>query len=140
MDYHDLVQLYFERSNALTWFWTIYIIVIGGLLGFSLFRQRPDVVKTVLVTVLFCLFAYKNLGALQEVTAQRFAVHKLMKEVTPPPTEAAEVNRAREVIEATLDPSDFEGFSGVRNFHILCDLLTVGTIWAMERRRKIDAA
>ena len=33
MKYNELVQAYFERSNALFGFWTIYVIVIGGIFG-----------------------------------------------------------------------------------------------------------
>jgi len=32
MKYAELTQLYFDRSNALQWYWTIYVLVIGGLL------------------------------------------------------------------------------------------------------------
>ena len=32
MKYDQLIQLYFERSNALQWYWTLYVVVIGGLL------------------------------------------------------------------------------------------------------------
>jgi hypothetical protein len=39
MSYSELVHTYFERSVALQWYWTIYVIVIGGVLGFSTFRQ-----------------------------------------------------------------------------------------------------
>src|SRR5205823_11397878 len=67
MKYNDLLQLYFERSNSLQWYWTIYVVVIGGLLAFSSLRQRPDVRTAVLVTVLYCFFAYKNLGAIRDV-------------------------------------------------------------------------
>ena len=35
MSYSELIQLYFERSTALQWYWTIYVVVIGGLLAFS---------------------------------------------------------------------------------------------------------
>jgi hypothetical protein len=138
LKYHDLVQIYFERSNALTWFWTVYLLVIGGLLGFSLFRQRPDVIKTVLVTVLYALFAYKNLGAIEEVIKQRSAILQLMKESNATGADAADIKRAREALEPTFMPSEYEGLFGVRNFHILCDLLTIVAIWAMELRRKAD--
>ena len=38
MSYSELMQAYFERSTALQWYWTIYVIVIGGVLGFSTLR------------------------------------------------------------------------------------------------------
>jgi hypothetical protein len=46
MTYHDLIQLYFERSNALQSYWTLYVVVIGGLLAFSSIRkERPGYAK-----------------------------------------------------------------------------------------------
>src|SRR5665213_2674804 len=69
MRYSDLIQLYFERSTALQWYWTLYVVVIGGLLAFSSLRVRQDPHTAALVTVLFCLFAYKNLGSIHDTTA-----------------------------------------------------------------------
>ena len=62
MSYSELIQAYFERSVALQWYWTIYVLVIGGVGGFSIFRQRPEMVTTLLVTLLYAGFAFKNLG------------------------------------------------------------------------------
>ena len=45
----------------------------------------------------------------------------------------------RDVLEPTLQPAEYEGFAGVRNFHIACDLMTIAVLWAKEwRRRKTD--
>ena len=131
MRYNDLLQLYFERSNALQWYWTIYVVVIGGLLAFSSLRQRPDARTAVLVTVLYCFFAYKNLGAIKDVTDQRLAVHQA---ILSQPAELLDTTetKVRPVIEPTLLPPEFPG---VRNFHVATDVLTVAAIWAMERRR-----
>lgn len=129
MKYGELIQLYFERSNALQWYWTIYVIVIGGLLAFSSLRQRKDAVTGILVTVLFCFFAYKNLGAIHDVTVQRLAVLDAIK--TTPPT--AEVTQLRGTVEPTLLPPAYDG---VRNFHIASDAVTVAALWAMELRRR----
>jgi len=141
MKYHELIHLFFERSNALQWYWTIYAIIIGGLLAYSSFRQRRDLVKTVLVTVLFSMFAYKNLDAIHDVTVQRFAVLKLINESKPSGPQEADVKRARDVLDPTLTLAtpDYEGALGVRNFHVFCDLLTIATLWWLEYRRKEDA-
>jgi hypothetical protein len=133
MRYGELVQLYFERSVALQWYWTLYVVVIGGLLAVSSLRQRKDALTVLLVSVLYALFAYKNLGAIGDVTRERLAVLTAMKEYSPAGTEAAEVNRLREKLEPTLTPTDYEG---VRNFHLTCDVLTVAALWAMEWRRR----
>jgi len=125
MTYSELVSLYFERSNALQWYWTLYVVVIGGLLAFASVRQRPDLVTTVLVSVLYGLFAWKNLGAIGDVTAQRLVI-----------LEAIRHQPATGVLpglEPTLIAPTYES---VRNFHLLSDVLTVAALWAMEIRRR----
>ena len=140
MKYNDLIQLFFERSNSLQWYWTVYIFVIGGLVAFASFRQRRDLVKTVLVTVLFCCFAYKNLDAIHDVTVQRFATLKLIQESSPTGPDAADIKRVRDDLEPTLALAlpEFGGATGVRNFHVFCTLLTIITLWVMEYHRKND--
>lgn len=138
MKYNDLMQLFFERSNALTWYWSLYVIVIGGLVAFASFRQRQNLAKTVLVTVLFICFAYKNIDAIHDVTVQRFATLKLLQESSPTASDAADVKQVRDVLEPTLVRAtpEFEGVLGVRNFHVFCTLLTIITLWVMEYHRK----
>ncbi len=102
MKYAELIQQFFERSNALQGYWNIYVVAIGGLVALSSFRQRRDLVKTVLVTVLFSFFAYKNLDAIHDVTVQRFATLQLIKESKPSDPDAADVKRVGEVLEPTL--------------------------------------
>jgi hypothetical protein len=130
MMYNALLEMYFERSNALQWYWTVYVVVIGGLLAFSSVRKQPDMVTTLLVTVLFCFFAYKNLGAIGDVTAQRLAVLEAVKAESV--FSLDDVHAAR-VVQPTLNPPAFEG---VRNFHYASDALTVAALWAMELRRR----
>jgi hypothetical protein len=132
MTFSELVQLYFERSNALQWYWTIYVLVIGGLLAFSSLRKERDLVTTALITVLFCFFAYKNLGAIHDVTVQRFAILQSIKESSGSQN-ATDLRSVRELLEPTLIAPAYDG---VRNFHAVSDLLTVAAVWAMERRRR----
>src|SRR5437016_2200998 len=99
MNYADLIRLYFDRSNSLQWYWTIYVVVIRGLLAFSSLRKQPDLVTAGLVTVLYCFFAYKNLGAIHHLTMQRLAVLELVKEAHPAATEASELARLRGSLE-----------------------------------------
>ena len=122
MNYGELIRLYFERSNALQWYWTLYVVVIGGLLAFSSLRQRPDLVTAGLVTVLFCFFAYKNLDAIHDVIMQRIAVLELIRGTAP-----------KLELAGTLVAPQYEG---VRNFHVASDLLTIAAVWAMEWRRR----
>ena len=127
MNYNDLLQHYFERSNALQNYWTLYVVVIGGLLAFSSIRKQGDMLTTLLVSILFSFFAFKNLDAIHDVTVQRFAVLDAIKQI--PAT-------AKDAIEPTLTPPEF---GGVRNFHITSDVLTVLALWSMERRRRKHA-
>jgi hypothetical protein len=73
MKYNELIQLYFDRSNALQAYWTLYVVVLGGLLAFSSVNKQPSFLTTFIVTILFSLFAYKNLDAIHDTTLNRFA-------------------------------------------------------------------
>ena len=128
MNYSELIQLYFERCNALQWYWTLYVVVVGGLLAFSSLRVRRDAVTGILVTVLFCCFAYKNLDAIHDVTVQRLATLQSIHQYASAGADA----QVRGALEPTLVAP---AYKGVRNFHIVSDLLTVAALWAMELRR-----
>ena len=136
MKYSELVQLYFERSNALQSYWTLYVVVIGGLLAFSSLRARRDLLTTAIVSVLYAFFAYKNLDAIHDTTVQRFATLHAMQEFVPAGPGAADVMLLRTALQPTLTPPEYEG---VRNFHVASDLLTIAALWAMERRRWINS-
>jgi hypothetical protein len=133
MRYADLIQLYFDRSNALQWYWTIYVVIVGGLLAFSSLRTRPDRITGVLVSVLFAMFAYKNLGAIHDTTMQRIAALQALREFPTAGPDAANEHRVAQALEPTLVTPAYEG---VRNFHIASDVLTIAALWAMELRRK----
>lgn len=141
MTYTDLLRMYFERSNALQWYWTIYVVVIGGLLAFASMRKEPDLVTTLLVTVLFLVFGHKNMGAIEDVTAQRLAVLDSLKaegEKSTALATAGHTPAADRRIEQTLNPPSLDS---VKPFHLTCDLLTVAALWTMEiRRRRVKRA
>jgi len=122
MNYNELIQLYFERSNAMQQYWNLYVIIVGGVLAFSSLRKQPAAITTALVCILFGLFAYKNLDAMKDTTAQRFA--------TPS-------KQVRDLLEPTLTPATF---GSVKATHIISDLLTIAALCAMElRRRRLKA-
>ena len=79
MNYNDLLQLYFDRANALQNFWNIYILAVGGILAFASMRKQPAALTTFVVCLLFALFAYENLGAMKDCTTQRFAMLEAVK-------------------------------------------------------------
>lgn len=129
MSYAELIQAYFERATALQWYWTIYVLVIGGVLGFSAFRQRPELVTTILVTILYGCFAYKNLGAIEATAEERQAILTAVRET---PGSAPAIARVRNRLEAALPDYDV---AGARYFHLACDALTILFLWAKEWRR-----
>jgi hypothetical protein len=132
MNFNELVQLYFERSNSLQGYWTLYVVIIGGLLAFASMRKQRDLVTTALVIVLFCFFAYKNLGAIRDVTMQRYAVLQAIRDSAS--TNAGPlVQPVKQLLEPTLVAPAYDG---IRNFHVTSDVLTVAALLAMERRRR----
>jgi hypothetical protein len=137
MNYGDLIRLYFERATALQWYWTIYVIVIGGILGFSTLRQRPETGTAILVTVLFACFAFKNLGAIEATLTQQQAIRSAIADYPVAGPNEGDIKRIRAVLEPHLSLSES---TGVRYFHLACDLLTIAAVWAKERRRRENAA
>jgi hypothetical protein len=138
MNYSQLMQTYFERSVALQWYWTIYVIVIGGVLGFSTFRQRPELITTVLVAILYACFAYKNWGAIVATAEEREAIRLAIKEYPDSPSLTDDVKRVRDKLEPKLPAYDI---AGAGYFHLACDLLTIAFLAVKEwRRRKPETA
>ncbi len=131
MNYSQLAQAYFDRSNALQWYWTVYILVIGGVLAFSAFRQHKEIVTTLLVIVLYGCFAYKNLGAIETTLMERQTFVTAIKEYPASGPSPAD-KRIRELLEPVLTTQAYEG---VRNFHLVCDVLTIAFLLAREWRR-----
>ena len=133
MKYDELIQLYFERSNALQAYWTLYVVIVGGLLAFSSLRKLPAAITTLVVTLLFCLFAYENMDAILTVTRQR---HATLAAIQKAEAGSPEIKSVRELLEPTLTPAA-EG--AVKRTHLVSDLLTVIGLWAMELRRRKTA-
>ena len=133
MNYSELIHAYFERSVALQWYWTIYVLVIGGIVAFSTFRLQRQLVTTILVTVLFACFAFKNEGAIEATAEEREAIRAAFKEYPETGANAADIKLVRAKVEPTLTAYDI---AGARYFHILCALLTIAYVWAKEWRRE----
>jgi hypothetical protein len=135
MKYDELIQLYFERSNALQAYWTLYVVIVGGMLAFSSMRKLPAAVTTLIVTLLFCLFAYENMDAIMTTTKQRHATLAAIRQSDPGST-VAEVKVVRDLLEPTLTPA---AESAVQRTHLVSDVLTILGLWAMELRRRKNA-
>src|SRR5437870_3969472 len=138
MSYQELIHTYFERSVALQWYWTVYVLVIGGVLAFSAFRRQPELVTTSLVILLYLGFAWKNLGAIEATAEEREAIRALIPEYPASGQNAADITRTRQKLEPILEPYSIPG---ARYFHLACDLLTVIFLGAKEwlRRRQEGA-
>jgi len=132
MNYNELIQLYFERSNAMQQYWNLYVVIVGGVLAFSSLRKQPAGITTALVCILFALFAYENLGAMKDTTAQRFAALEAIKQFDSGGA-ATPSKQVRDLLEPTLTPATF---GSVKATHIISDLLTIAALWAMELRRR----
>ena len=133
MNYNDLIQLYFERSTAMQAYWNLYVLIVGGLLAFSSLRKQPAAITTAIVSVLFALFAYKNLDAMYDTTRERFATIQAIKQFDSSGTNAASLKQTRDLLEPTLTPATYES---VRATHVTSDVLTIAALWAMEFRRR----
>jgi hypothetical protein len=133
MSYSELIQAYFERSVALQWYWTIFVLVIGGVLGFSTFRLKPELVTTILVSILFACFAYKNLGAIVATAEERESILSAIKSYPVSGSHSADIERTRLKLEPTIPEYDI---GGVRIFHVFCALLTIAFLWVKEWRRR----
>jgi len=139
MNYNELIQLYFERSNAMQQYWNLYVIIVGGVLAFSSLRKHPAAITTALVCILFGLFAYKNLDAMKDTTAQRFATIEAIKQFpfVDGGVTTSVSKQVRDLLEPTLTPATF---GSVKTTHIISDLLTIAALCAMElRRRRLKA-
>ncbi len=133
MNYSDLIQLYFDRSNAMQNFWNLYVLIVGGILAFSSLRKQPATITTLLVCVLFALFAYENLGAMKDCTAQRFAMLEAVKNFDANGGATTNPKPARDLIEPTLTPATW---GSVKTTHLTSDILTILALVAMEFRRR----
>ena len=133
MNYNDLIQLYFERSTAMQAYWNLYVVIVGGLLAFSSLRKQPAAITTLIVSLLFALFAYENLDAMYDTTRQRFATIEAIKQFDSTGTNAASLKQTRDLLEPTLTPATYES---VRMTHVISDILTIAALWAMEFRRR----
>jgi hypothetical protein len=133
MNYNELVQLYFERSTAMQQYWNLYVIIIGGVLAFSSLRKQPAAITTALVCILFALFAYNNLDAMRDTTAQRFATLQAIKQFDSGAGAGSPSRQMRDLLEPTLTPATY---NSVRTTHVISDILTIAALWAMELRRR----
>ena len=133
MNYSELIQLYFERSTAMQQYWNLYVIIVGGVLACSSLRKQPAAITTVLVCILFALFAYNNLDAMKDTTAQRFATIDAIKQFDSGAGTASPSKQVRDLLEPTLTPATY---NSVRATHVTSDILTIAALLAMELRRR----
>ena len=136
MNYNDLIQLYFERTTALQNYWTLYVVIVGGLLAFASLRKQPAALTTLIVSILFGLFAYENLDAIKATAMQRHATLAAIKQSDSGST-AAEIKPVRDLLEPTLNPASI---SSTQTTHLIGDVLTIVGLWVMELRRRKNLA
>ncbi|MEO5753948.1 MAG: hypothetical protein ABIR38_04515 [Chthoniobacterales bacterium] len=133
MNYNELIQLYFDRSTAMQNYWNLYVLIVGGILAFSSLRKQDAALTTLLVCILFALFAYENLGAMKDCTAQRFAVLDSIKQYDANGGATTNPQAVRTRLEPTLTPATW---GSVKVTHLTSDILTIAALIAMELRRR----
>jgi hypothetical protein len=133
MNYAQLVQLYFERTTALQNYWTLYVVIVGGLLAFSSLRKQPAALTTLVVSILFALFAYENLSAILDTNNQRVATLEILKAAPATDEQANAISETRSKLEPTLKPPSSRSENTT---HLTSDLLTIVGLWVMELRRR----
>src|SRR2546423_270652 len=104
MKYNDLIQLYFERTTALQNYWTLYVVIVGGLLAFASLRKQPAALTTLIVSILFGLFAYENLDAIKATATQRHATLAAIRQSDSGPN-APEIKPVRDIFRPTPAPA-----------------------------------
>src|SRR5204862_1454427 len=97
-------------------------------------------VTTLLVTILYAAFAYKNLGAIEATAEERQGILLAIKDYSATGANAADVNRVtaditrvRDKLEPKMPEYDV---AGARYFHLVCDLLTIAFLWVKEWQRR----
>jgi hypothetical protein len=85
------------------------------------------------VCLLFALFAYENMGAMKDCTAQRFAVLAAVKQFDANGGATTNPKAVRDLLEPTLTPATWQS---VKVTHLTSDVLTIAALIAMELRRR----
>ena len=105
----------------------------AGSSHFHLCAKQPAALTTALVCLLFALFAFENLGAMKDVTAQRFALLESIKQFDANGGSTTNPRPIRERLEPTLTPATY---GSVKLTHLTSDVLTILALAAMELRRR----
>jgi len=87
---------------------------------------------TLIVSILFGLFAYENLDAIKATATQRLATLAAIKQSDAGST-AAEIKPVRDLLEPTLSPATV---SSTQTTHLISDVLTLVGLWVLELRRR----
>jgi curli biogenesis system outer membrane secretion channel CsgG len=104
------------------------------VLAFSSLRKQPAAITTLLVSILFALFAYENLSAILDTAEQRFATLSAIQRTS----DTADLQIPRATIQLTLHPASY---GSTKTTHLVSDALTIAGLWAMElRRRRVNSA
>ena len=111
-------------------------MIVGGLLAFSSLRKQPAALTTLIVSILFGLFAYENLDAIKATATQRHATLAAIKQ-SDPGSAAPEIKPVRDLLEPTLAPATI---SSTQMTHLISDILTIAALWVMEMRRRKNLA
>jgi hypothetical protein len=131
MKYNELIQLYFERSNAILTYWMIFVTGIGALIAFSAARKDLTVRPMLFMSLGFLMFASLDIIGLLDVNAQRRAVIIAINQYPLPSDsyERALINTSRaNIVKSFIPFTDAE----VLVLHLTIDLLTIAGLWLVS--------
>ncbi|MGC4083004.1 MAG: hypothetical protein QM736_13070 [Vicinamibacterales bacterium] len=126
MTFQQLLSAGYERANQLQTYWAFYATLVLGVLAFFGSARRSRSIAT-LVTIGFIAVAAANLLALIDVSRQRLVLQHYL--VATAGSDAMLVSLA-----GTLTPWSL---LVVMAFHLLFDLFTIGSIWALTLKTNV---
>src|SRR5881396_726481 len=132
MDFKDVLNLFFERSNALQPLWSFYTTVVLALIAFfSAIKPSEKIrVGAVIFSIVFVVLAWANLDALLTVTRQRLAAVSLLKD-----TSKLSNVPDKAVVNALLGGLEPSSVRRVVIGHVAADFFVLAMIWMLAVKK-----
>jgi hypothetical protein len=132
MKYSELLQLFFERSNEIVNYWTIYIVGMASVLGYFAVRTDLDRKAKLTFSIGFMFLSALNLVGLLDVNNQREAVLEVIRGSHADALADSSVRTTnlllQKLVEPTFDP--FEQWQVIA-IHACIDAITIFGIWTI---------
>jgi hypothetical protein len=146
MEFHDVLTLYFERSDAMQTYWNFYITVNLALLAFIATIQvaRLNRRMATILTISLVAFWVVNADALAEVTKQRLTARSLLDAFSTKLREEPEKREVFATLTKVPDQDVAEKILADINppkvwivlvMHLIGDLFVLSVIWFFTLKR-----